>query len=127
MTKKNVNLINMTTDDVYSLILFALFKLKDTEEYSTLSELAYILDYDSLLNFLKYFGGTTITIPTVRDLKLAAKCLLLYQQVTVEGKDFAKAISELSVSSDYHLSEIKKMYFTLCDVMEKYTFDRGLA
>ena len=61
---------SLKVTDIYSLILFTLYKLKDIPEYSTLSELAYILDKKSLLNFFEYFGGTTITIPTLKDFKL---------------------------------------------------------
>ena len=42
--------------DVYSLMLFAMFKLRDIPEYASLSEMVYILDKDSLLKLCEYFG-----------------------------------------------------------------------
>ena len=51
--------------DIWSLLLFVLFKIKDIPEYSGISELAYILDRKNLLKLCEYFGGTTITMPTI--------------------------------------------------------------
>ena len=116
----------LTEQDTYSLLLFALYKLKDVPGYSTLSELAYALDKDSLLKLLKLFGGMTITIPRIRDMKLASYCLLLYKYVELDGIEFNRAVKMLNLSSDYSLKEIKELYFTLCDVLQNYSFNRGL-
>lgn len=122
MSNIDENIKNLTSNDIYSLILFALYKLKDVPEYSTLSSLAYVLDKENLEKFLKYFGGMTISVPHMRDLKLAANCLLLYQMVNIEGNDFNKALSSLNIGNDYNLIEIKKMYFSLCKVISEYNF-----
>lgn len=116
------NLKELNSTDIYSLLLFALYKLKDIPEYSTLSNLAYILDKQSLEKFLRHFGGTTISVPHMRDLKLVANCLLLYEMVNVEGDDLNKAIDSLKISNEYNLTEIKKIYFSLCNVLSNYTF-----
>ena len=116
----------LTEQDIYSLLLFALYKLKDVSGYSTLSELVYALDKESLLKLLKLFGGMTITIPRIRDMKLASYCLLLYKYVNLDGVEFSKAVKMLNLSSDYSLKEIKELYFTLCDVLNNYSFNRGL-
>ena len=75
--KEEVN--KLKSQDIYSLMLFALFKLKDVPEYSSLSELVYILDKDSLLKLCEYFGGMTIKIPTIKELESMVYLLLLYQ------------------------------------------------
>ena len=116
----------LTEQDIYSLLLFALYKLKDVPGYSTLSELVYALDKESLLKLLKLFVGMTITIPRIRDMKLASYCLLLYKYVNLDGVEFSKAVKMLNLSSDYSLKEIKELYFTLCDVLHNYSFNRGL-
>ena len=64
--------------DIYSLMLFAMFKLRDIPEYSSLSELVYILDKDSLLKLCEYFGGTTIKIPTIEELETLLYALTIY-------------------------------------------------
>lgn len=116
----------LTEQDTYSLLLFALYKLKDVPSYSTLSELTYVLDKDSLLKLLELFGGMTITIPTIREMKLASYCLLLYKSVELDGMDFNRAIKNLNISNDYSVKEIKELYFSLCDVLKNYSFNRGL-
>ena len=76
--------------DIYSLMLFALYKAKDLPEYSALSELAYILDKESLLKLCEFYGGLTIRIPTISELEKILYALLMYQEVDLENKDFDK-------------------------------------
>lgn len=115
---------NLTEEDTYSLMLFSLYLLKDLPEYSVLSELIYTLDKESLLKLLKLFGGQTIAIPTLKELKLAAQCLVLVRDVTIEGKDFNKAIRDLNINDLYSLEEVREMYDALCTSLERYNFNR---
>lgn len=119
MIKQDLNKFKIK--DIYSLLFFALYKLKDVPEYSTLSELAFVLDKDNLLMFLEYFGGTTIKIPTVREFKLMLNCLLLYEYVNLENIEFSKAISLLD-KDIFQTKEIKEAYTALCDVLSNYQF-----
>jgi len=106
--------------DVYSLVLFALYQLKEVPEYATLSELAYILNKDSLMKLLDYFGGTTITIPTQRELQTVINALLVYQSVKVEKTSLALALSKLGNVDRLQLKEIKSLYNKLCVVLDKF-------
>ena len=106
--------------DVYSLVLFALYQLKEVPEYATLSELAYILNKDSLMKLLDYFGGTTITIPTQRELQTVINALLVYQSVKVEKTSLALALSKLGNVDRLQLKEIKTLYNKLCSVLDKF-------
>ena len=81
--------------DMYSLILFTLFKIKDIPEYSTLSELVYILDKDSLLKLCEYYGGLTIKIPTIEDLEGLVYSLVLYEAVDIKQQSFDEALKEI--------------------------------
>lgn len=119
--KEKLEGLEMT--DVYSMILFAVYKMKDIPEYSTLSELAYILDNDSLFNFLEYFGGMTIKVPTMKEFKLVINALLLYQYVDIEGIPFQQALKLLD-SEDYKTAEIKACYFKVKEVLNNYDFRR---
>ena len=58
MSKTNQELLSIKELDIYSLILFALFKLRDIPDYLVLSELVYVLDKDNLLKLCEYFGGS---------------------------------------------------------------------
>ena len=106
--------------DVYSLVLFALYQLKEVPEYATLSELAYVLNKDSLMKLLDYFGGTTITIPTQRELQTVINALLVYQSVKVEKNSLALALSKLGNVDRLQLKEIKTLYNKLCAVLDKF-------
>lgn len=115
---------NLSTKDVYSLMLFVLFKLKESSEYSTLSQLAYIVDKESLLKLCEYFGGLTISIPTIDELETIMNALLLYQKVDIEHKDFDKQLKLFDLKKDER-AEVLKCYKTVCNVLRDYTFNSG--
>lgn len=127
MTKKrttkiveSLNALNKT--DVYSLLLFTLYKMKEVPEYSTLSELCYILDGDNLSKFLSYFGGMTIKVPTLRDMRLLLQGLLLYQYVNIEEGDYNEALKALV--DEFSEEEIKTVYDKIVEVTKNYDFRR---
>lgn len=108
--------------DIYSLIMFALYKMKDIPEYSTLSELAYLLDKDSLLKLCEYFGGLTIKIPTVDELESIVYSLVLYQWVNIDGMDYDKAVQMIGCKSS-DLRTVKSNYLSMCKILQNYTFE----
>ena len=112
--------------DLYSMLLFALYKMKDIPEYLPLAELCYILDGESLLRFLSYYGGMTLTIPTMRDLRLALQALKLYYQVNIDEEDngnFEDSLNMLA-GEEFTKTEIKEMYMKMSEVISKYEFNR---
>ena len=118
------NIESLKETDIYSLILFSLYKIREIPEYSTLSELVYILDKKNLLNFLECFGGMTIKIPTLNELKIIINVLLLYQLVDIEGNDYNKALSSLDIKT-FNKKEIEICYIKLKSILEQYNFNRG--
>lgn len=117
----NTDIKTLKDTDCYSLILFCLYKLIDVPEYSSLSELVYVLDKQNLLNLCEYFGGQTITIPTIDELEALTYALLLYQYVNVEKKDYTESL-ELIGNDSKDLRLVKKSYTKLCEIIEKYSF-----
>ena len=113
------NLLTLKDTDIYSLSMFALYKLTDVPEYSSISEMAYILDKENMLRFCEYFGGTTIKVPTVDELQSMMSLLLLYQYVNVEGMDYQEAVKLIGYSSK-ELRKVKLIYTQLCKVLDKY-------
>ena len=112
--------------DFYSLSLFTLYKLIGIPEYSSISELAYVLDKENMLNLCEYFGGQTIKIPTTDELELLVYSLLLYQYVKIEHKDYEEAC-ELIGRENKDLRTVKANYRKLCNVLENYEFvSRGI-
>ena len=122
-TTKIVEALNsLNKTDVYSLMLFTLYKMQDLPEYSTLSELCYILDGDNLTKFLSYYGGLTIKIPTLKEMRLILQTLLLYQYVNLEEGDFDEALKV--VADEFSEDEIKKVYNKITEIVKEYDFKR---
>jgi hypothetical protein len=117
MTKKDLTILKDV--DIYSLSMFALYKLTDVPEYSAISELSYILDRENMLKFCEYFGGTTIKVPTIEELHSIMALLLLYQYVNIEGMDYQDAIRLIGYESK-DLRKVKSIYTKLCRILENY-------
>lgn len=103
-------------------MLFALFKIKEIPQYSVLSELAFVLDKDNLLNLCEYFGGLTIKIPTIKELELILYALILYQYINIENKTMKEALELIDNPSGINLYELKNTYYKLCELMSQYSF-----
>ena len=115
-------LANLKKADIYSLILFALFRLRDIPEYSTLSQLSFVLDQDSLLKLCEYFGGLTIKIPTIEELESIVYSLVLYQYVNLDNMSYDDAIKLIGPESS-ELRKIKSDYWKLCKILDNYNFN----
>lgn len=120
VSKLKEEVANLKNQDTYSLILFVLFKLRDIPEYSTLSELIYILNKDGFLKLCEYFGGKTIKIPTISELEGLVNTLTLYQLVNIEKLDFTKA-AELVGYPKREFAVAEKNYKKVAEVLEKYS------
>lgn len=115
-----LNLLNK--DDIYSLMLFTLYKMKDIPDYLTLTEMCYILDGTSLSRFLNYFGGMTLTIPTKQQFELVLQALCLYQYVNLEGGDLESGLKAV-VTIDSDRDEVKALYAKVIEVLSNYEFN----
>ena len=127
MGKSNIvkALNELKTADIYSAMLFILYKLNEIPEYSAVSELPYVIqDKQSLLNFLDFYGGTTIKVPTKQEFQTVLDTLLLYQYVNIDNIDFDTAVYQLN-KSDYQVKDIKACYSKVAAVLNNYDFKRG--
>lgn len=118
MIKDRLKTLNQT--DIYSMVLFALYKIKDVPEYSTVSELAYVLDRTNLLNLCEYFGGLTIKVPTISEIEELMGVLLIYQKVNIEHQNLEEIIQGLDSANSRN---IRDKYNKLCEVLSKYEFN----
>ena len=114
---------NLTENDAYSMLLFLLYRLRDVPEYSALSELMFILDKDSVLKLFEYFGGLTITIPTIHDLEVLVYALILYKEVNINKKSFENVITSFNQNKVMN-SEIADVYIKLETVLNGYKFNK---
>ena len=126
MPKSNIlkALEELDKQDIYSLILFTLYRLKDVSEYSVLSELVYILDEKSFSRFLSYFEGQTIKIPRIQDLKNIINALLFYERKSNTNLTDDEILADLNVSE----KEKDTLYETInliSEIIKEYDFKRS--
>ena len=124
MSIKN-ELNNLKTADIYSLLMFTLFQCRNTDEYSSLSELAYILDEKNLLSLLEYFGGTTITIPRIDELELLLCGLNVFKSVNIDNMSVEDSLQSYS-NSRFNIEDVQKTYLQIANVMTNYSFGDSL-
>ena len=98
MSSVRSSLDTLSKTDVQSLLMFVLFKIDKIPELAVLSQLIYLLDENSLIKLLKYFGGQTITFPTVEELRVLIHTLALYKRTEIDGENFEACVEEIPKS-----------------------------
>lgn len=123
MKKSNIvrSLDRLAEKDVYSVMMFMLYGLKDEPEYSALSELVYALDKDSLLNVLSLLGGTTVRIPTISELGTVLAGLMVYSNVNFNGMSVQDAMADVR-TPDIREQDLMDAYAKISEAMSKYEF-----
>ena len=106
--------------DIWSLMLFVLCNFQKIPEYSSISELAYVLDEKNMLKFCEYFGGQTIQVPTIDALENTLYAMLLYQYIDIEHMSEDDAYVTINVDKE-KLKSIKNCYKTLKTVLSEYS------
>lgn len=118
------NFASLKKNDVYSLVLFALYKLRDDPRYSTLSELIYTIDSKNFLKLMETFGGLTITIPTVDEFEQLIYALLIFQRVDVDGEKYRDVVADVSTKTELDMRAIQNDYNRIKEVLSQYKFVR---
>lgn len=95
-----VNLDRLKREDIFSVATALLYTLKDTPQYSIMSELFYILDYENFIKLIKYFGGRTIKVPSSEEISEMLKVLLLYQYREVEEYKWSECLKMAGISEE---------------------------
>lgn len=109
--------------DIYSLILFALYRLKEIPEYSTLGELVYILDNENFIKLLNYYGGKTIRIPTVQELSSVLNALFVYERQQNSDLPLSDILKELGLDKTDKSTTIRALNI-ITELLEDYDFKR---
>lgn len=103
------NISQLDSYEIYTLVLFALYKMTKVPEYSVLSELLFILDRKTLLKLCAIFGGQTIKIPTFEELATLLNALYLYQKIDIEKLPVKEAIKDCNIARS-NLPEVMQTY-----------------
>lgn len=121
--KKDLNSLHLS--DIYSLMLFVLFKVQEVPEYAVTSELCYLLDGANMTRLLTYFAGRTIKFPTESDLAVVTNALLMYQYINIDGETFVSAQNKLGELTKKEKDRITELYVQLLPIMKQYNIDRS--
>ena len=121
--KKSLN--NLHLSDIYSLMLFVLFKVQDIPEYALTSELCYLLDGANMTRLLTYFAGKTVTFPTESEMKIVTNALLMYQYINIDGETFTAAQNKLENLTKKEKEAVTELYVKLLPIMKQYNIDRS--
>lgn len=121
--KQNLNALHLS--DIYSLMLFILFKVQEIPEYAVVSELCYLLDGANMTRLLTYFAGKTITFPTESELAIVTNALLLYQYINIDGETLTSAHNKLGDLTSREREKVTELYVKLLPIMKQYNIDRS--
>ncbi len=121
--KENLDTLHLS--DVYSLMLFALYKVQEIPDYAILSELCYLLDGSNLNRLFTYFAGQTVTFPTREEMSILTNALLLYQYVQLDGLPYPEAEAKLEGLKASERKKALDLYVKLLPIMANYNIDRA--
>ena len=102
--------------ETFLLSLIMLVHMQDDEKYHDLTELIFLFDnYNEFKQFIKFYEGRTINIPTIVEVKQALRCLDLFQKVYIDNKSFDEyyeklKLLDLGLTKEYCEKEIAKFY-----------------
>lgn len=114
----------LKVSDIYSLMLFILYKVRDIPEYVVLSELCYLLDSTNMTRLLTYFSGKTITFPTEEEMAILTNALLLYQYVNIEGDSLIEGQSKLRQLGSKQKEKVTDLYLQIIPIINNYNINR---
>jgi hypothetical protein len=121
--KKNLNALHLS--DIYSLMLFILFKVQEVPEYAVLSELCYLLDGANMTRLLTYFAGKTVTFPSAKEMSILTNALLMYQYINIDGDTFTAAQNKLKDLTKKEKDSVTELYVQILPIMKQYNIDRS--
>ena len=121
--KKSLNSLHLS--DIYSLMLFILFKVQEIPEYAVTSELCYLLDGANMTRLLTYFAGKTVTFPTEAEMAVVTNALLMYQYINIDGETFTTAQNKLEGLTKKEKDKVTELYVQILPIMKQYNIDRS--
>jgi hypothetical protein len=121
--KDNIN--NLHLSDIYSLMLFIMYKIQEIPDYAVLSELCYLLDGSNMTRMLTYFAGRTITFPTEKEMAIVTNALLMYQYINIDGESLTAAQNKLKDLTAKQKEEVIELYLKIIPIMRQYNIDRS--
>lgn len=95
--EKQINKI-LNEEETFMLSIILLAHMHEDKKYKSLSELIFLFDnYKGFKQFIRFYEGTSIDVPTVKELKQALKLLSLFQKVKIDKRDFDESYNALKL------------------------------
>ena len=90
----------LNEEETFTLSLILLAHMHNDEKYKNLCELIFLFDnYSGFKQFIKFYEGQTIEVPTLKKLKQSLRLLELFQKVKIDKKDFNECYEDLKLNS----------------------------
>ena len=124
ISQKDFQTLNQS--DSYAVICELLYALKENPKYSVMSELAYILDKESFIKFIKYFGGTELRVPSVEEFRETIQTILLYQYFKIDNLSWKDSLEKANIEKK-DTRKFQKALMTFDDVLRDTQFGRTYA
>ena len=120
---ENINELvsNLTKADICSALCTLLYELKDVPEYSTLSELYFILDKKSIDKLMTYYEGQTVRFPTKQEVAELTQVLRLFNNYEIEKMPWKEAVLAAGFDSSKGKAAKNKLD-KLKKVIESYNY-----
>lgn len=84
--------------ETFLLSLMLLAHLHTDKKYHNLSDLIFLFDsYSGFKQFIKYYEGQTIEVPTLKELTKTMRLLELFQKVKIDKQDFDESYDQLKI------------------------------
>lgn len=100
--------------ETFLMSMMLLAHMHTDGKYANITELIYLFDnYSGFKQFIKFYEGQTIQVPTILEVKKTLRLLELFQKVYIDNRDFDEyykklKIYELGVTKTYCLEEFQK-------------------
>lgn len=100
--------------ETFLMSMLLLAHMHTDDKYKNITELIYLFDnYSGFKQFIKFYEGQTIEVPTVQEVKKTLRVLELFQKVHIDKLDFDEyykklKLYELGVTKTYCKEEFEK-------------------
>lgn len=112
-------------EDTLSLAMTMLYFISKDHNYETIGNLSMLLDQKSFLNFIRYYGGKIIRVPTFEQLMEMIKYVLVYQYHFIENLSWEDSFkqAELNLKTQEEKDKVIKKIEGFDIYLRKYNYD----
>lgn len=103
-------IIKLSEEDTYALICLLLARVKNPS-YMAFGELINVLDQKNFESFITYFGGCTLKVPTIDEIRQEMRAIILYKLYAEDHYGFSRAMKKAGYKPEESL--LAKQEYTI--------------